>query len=60
MDPGMAQYIGGRWWWVLIKNLWQFMMDFELKLQRPVRGGAYISSATMGIAYFVGLCLKKR
>ena len=56
----MAQYIGGRWWWVLIKNLWQFMMDFELKLQRPVRGGAYISSATMGIAYFVGLCLKKR
>ncbi|KAK5188391.1 Protein ccc1 [Exophiala xenobiotica] len=36
----------------------QFMMDFELKLQRPVRGGAYISSATMGIAYFVGLCLR--
>ncbi|KAK5405203.1 Protein ccc1 [Exophiala xenobiotica] len=28
----------------------QFMMDFELKLQRPVRGGAYMSSATMGIA----------
>ncbi|KAK4947465.1 Protein ccc1 [Elasticomyces elasticus] len=32
----------------------QFMMDFELRLERPSRHGAYISSAVMGIAYFIG------
>jgi vacuolar iron transporter family protein len=32
----------------------QFMMDFELRLEKPRRGGAYLSSLMMGMAYFVG------
>jgi hypothetical protein len=32
----------------------QFMMDFELRLERPARNGAYLSSAAMGLAYFIG------
>jgi vacuolar iron transporter family protein len=30
------------------------MMDFELRLEKPRKGGAYWSSLTMGLAYFVG------
>ena len=32
----------------------QFMMDFELKLEKPRRREAYISAAVMGLAYFIG------
>lgn len=30
------------------------MMDFELKLEKPNVSRAWISAATMGLAYFVG------
>jgi vacuolar iron transporter family protein len=33
----------------------QFMMDFELKLEKPNVSRAWISAATMGAAYFIGL-----
>ena len=33
----------------------QFMMDFELKLEKPNVNRAWISAATMGIAYFIGM-----
>ena len=33
----------------------QFMMDFELRLQKPNVSRAWISAATMGIAYFIGI-----
>lgn len=37
-------------------NKWvQFMMDFELKLQKPNVSRAWISAATMGAAYFIGM-----
>ncbi len=32
----------------------QFMMDFELKLEKPNVSRAWISAATMGAAYFIG------
>lgn len=31
------------------------MMDFELKLEKPNVSRAWISAATMGAAYFVGV-----
>src|SRR4051794_27220250 len=31
-----------------------FMMDFELKLEKPNVSRAWISAATMGAAYFIG------
>lgn len=33
----------------------QFMMDFELKLEKPNVSRAWISAATMGISYFIGM-----
>lgn len=33
----------------------QFMMDFELRLEKPNVSRAWISGATMGMSYFVGL-----
>jgi len=30
------------------------MMDFELKLEKPNVSRAWISAATMGLAYFIG------
>lgn len=36
------------------KNV-QFMMDFELKLEKPNVSRAWISAATMGISYFIGM-----
>ena len=30
------------------------MMDFELKLERPVKGSAYVAAIIMGLAYFIG------
>ena len=33
----------------------QFMMDFELKLEKPNVNRAWISAATMGVAYFIGM-----
>ena len=38
---------------MVLMNL-QFMMDFELKLSKPNVSRAWISAATMGIAYFIG------
>jgi hypothetical protein len=32
----------------------QFMMDFELKLEKPNVSRAWISAATMGASYFIG------
>ena len=32
----------------------RFMMDFELNLEKPQVGRAWISAATMGAAYFIG------
>ncbi|KAJ5432612.1 Vacuolar iron transporter 1 [Penicillium daleae] len=32
----------------------RFMMDFELKLEKPNVSRAWISAATMGISYFIG------
>ncbi|KAJ9209772.1 hypothetical protein DTO166G4_8624 [Paecilomyces variotii] len=32
----------------------QFMMDFELKLEKPDVSRAWISAATMGLSYFIG------
>lgn len=32
----------------------QFMMDFELNLEKPNVNRAWISAATMGAAYFIG------
>lgn len=32
----------------------RFMMDFELKLEKPNVRRAWISAATMGAAYFIG------
>ena len=36
----------------------QFMMDFELKLEKPNVNRAWISAATMGISYFIGMVLQ--
>lgn len=33
------------------------MMDFELKLEKPNVSRAWISAATMGISYFIGMSL---
>lgn len=33
----------------------QFMMDFELKLEKPNVSRAWISAATMGTSYFIGM-----
>jgi vacuolar iron transporter family protein len=33
----------------------QFMMDFELKLEKPNVSRAWISAGTMGAAYFIGM-----
>lgn len=33
----------------------QFMMDFELKLEKPNVSRAWISAATMGASYFMGM-----
>ena len=30
------------------------MMDFELKLKKPNVSRAWVSAATMGVAYFIG------
>ncbi len=35
-------------------NWVQFMMDLELKLDKPNVSRAWISAATMGAAYFIG------
>lgn len=35
----------------------QFMMDFELKLEKPNVSRAWVSAATMGISYFIGMSL---
>jgi len=32
----------------------RFMMDFELRLERPDTSRAWVSAATMGLSYFVG------
>jgi VIT1/CCC1 family predicted Fe2+/Mn2+ transporter len=32
----------------------QFMMDFELKLEKSNVSRAWISGATMGLSYFIG------
>lgn len=32
----------------------QFMMDFELKLEKPDVSRAWISAGTMGLSYFIG------
>jgi VIT1/CCC1 family predicted Fe2+/Mn2+ transporter len=32
----------------------QFMMDFELKLEKPEVSRAWISAVTMGLSYFIG------
>lgn len=31
------------------------MMDFELKLEKPDVSRAWISAATMGLSYFIGM-----
>ncbi|GIJ99646.1 hypothetical protein Aspvir_003647 [Aspergillus viridinutans] len=36
------------------ENWIRFMMDFELKLEKPNVSQAWISAATMGISYFIG------
>jgi len=36
----------------LIKK--QFMMNFELRLEKPNISRAWISAGTMGLAYFIG------
>lgn len=37
-------------------DMWvQFMMDFELKLEKPNVNRAWISAVTMGAAYFIGV-----
>lgn len=33
------------------------MMDFELKLEKPKISRAYLSAATMGASYFIGMSL---
>lgn len=33
----------------------QFMMDFELRLEKPNVSRAWISAATMGFSYFIGM-----
>ena len=33
----------------------QFMMDFELRLEKPNVSRAWVSAATMGISYFIGM-----
>lgn len=35
----------------------KFMMDFELKLEKPDVSRAWISAATMGLSYFIGMCI---
>jgi predicted membrane protein (TIGR00267 family) len=37
-----------------ILTLKQFMMDFELKLEKPSASRAWISALSMGFAYFFG------
>jgi hypothetical protein len=32
-------------------------MDFELKLEKPNVSRAWISAGTMGLSYFIGVCL---
>lgn len=32
----------------------QFMMDFELRLEKPDKSRAWISAGTMGMSYFIG------
>jgi hypothetical protein len=32
----------------------QFMMNFELRLEKPNVSRAWISAATMGLSYFIG------
>jgi hypothetical protein len=34
------------------------MMDFELKLEKPNVSRAWISAATMGTAYFIGMAYR--
>ena len=36
----------------------KFMVDFDLKLEKPKRRVAYISALTMGLAYIMGRCTK--
>lgn len=36
------------------ENWIRFMMDFELKLEKPNVSRAWISAATMGLSYFIG------
>ena len=35
-------------------TMWQFMMDFELKLEEPSSSRAWISAIVMGLSYFLG------
>jgi hypothetical protein len=35
-------------------------MDFELKLEKPNVSRAWISAATMGISYFIGMSIVLR
>jgi VIT1/CCC1 family predicted Fe2+/Mn2+ transporter len=35
-------------------RVWQFMMDFELKLEKPRNSRAWISALVMGLSYFLG------
>jgi len=40
------------------EDMWvQFMMDFELKLEKPRTKMVWIEGLVMGVAYFLGLCL---
>lgn len=34
------------------------MMDFELKLEKPKRRGAWIEGLVMGVTYFIGRHLR--
>lgn len=36
-------------------HLKKFMMDFELKLEKPNVSRAWISAGTMGLSYFIGV-----
>jgi hypothetical protein len=36
-------------------DICKFMMDFELKLERPKNSSGWISALVMGISYFLGM-----
>lgn len=39
---------------IFAEPILQFMMDFELKLEKPALNRAWISALVMGISYFLG------